>query len=166
MEHARAHGYPVPLVHDVGDDTLLLERIDGPTMQEELERRPWRIGAHMQALSDLHHRLHEIEHPDGGTLLHLDLHPLNVIYGPDGPIVIDWTNAAAGDSALDPALAAVIFLTSGGIPGRVATPLFLRHFDRRAVDRAMPAAIAYRIADPNVLPQEKDRLERLHRRYR
>ena len=166
MEHARAHGYPVPRVDEIGEDTLVLERIDGPTMQEALERRPWTLPRHMHALASLHDRLHEIEHPEGGTLLHLDLHPLNVIYGADGPVVIDWTNASAGDAALDPALTAVIFLTSGGIPGRVATPLFLRHFERAEIDRAMPAAVEYRIADPNVLPHERDRLERLRRRYR
>ena len=165
MEHARARGYPVPLVHDVAEDALVLERIEGPTMQAELEGRPWRLAGHMRTLAELHHRLHEIEHPDGGTLLHLDLHPLNVIYGPAGPVVIDWTNAAGGNAALDPSLVAVIFLTSGGPAGRVATPLFLRHFEREEVEQAMPAAIAYRIADPNVFPHERDRLSRLSRRY-
>ena len=34
--------------------------------------------------------------PDGGDrLLHLDLHPLNVIMSPNGPVVIDWPNARA-----------------------------------------------------------------------
>jgi hypothetical protein len=127
MEHARAHGYPAPRIHEVADDTLVLERIDGPPMQAELERRPWRIAGHVRAFARLHHRLRAIE-----------------------PVVIDWTNAAAGEPALDPALTAVIFRSGGGIPGRVATP----------------DAIAYGLADSLVLPQEKDRLERLRRRYR
>ena len=54
-------------------------------------------------LADLHDRLHEIAGPDwlpgmpdgGDRLLHLDLHPLNVIMSPNGPVVIDWPNAAA-----------------------------------------------------------------------
>jgi tRNA A-37 threonylcarbamoyl transferase component Bud32 len=36
MEHARAHGYPVPAVHEVRADALVLERIEGPTMLEAI----------------------------------------------------------------------------------------------------------------------------------
>ena len=45
-------------------------------------------------LAELHLRLHEIEAPDflppapvggGDKVLHLDLHPLNVMVGPKGP---------------------------------------------------------------------------------
>jgi tRNA A-37 threonylcarbamoyl transferase component Bud32 len=165
MEHARSHGYPVPLVYEVRDDALVLERIDGPLMQEDLERRPWRLARHMRTLAELHHRLHAIKHPDGGTLLHLDLHPANVVLGPAGPVVLDWTNAATGEPALDPALVWVICRTSGVAAARPAARLFVRHFDRAAVERAIPAAIAYRIADPHVFPHERDRLERLRRRY-
>ena len=32
MEHARAHGFPVPRVYEVHADGLVLERIDGPSM--------------------------------------------------------------------------------------------------------------------------------------
>jgi thiamine kinase-like enzyme len=166
MEHARRHGYPVPEVYDVREDGLVLERIEGPTMQEDFERRPWRLGRHMRLLAGLHDRLHELEHPDGGTLLHLDLHSLNVILGPDGPVVIDWTNAAAGDPALDPALVWVIFRTSGvPIASRLAARLFIGHFDPDAVARALPAACRYRLADPNTFPRERVRIERLRRRY-
>ena len=33
--------------------------------------------------------------------LHFDLHPLNVILSPDGPVVIDWTNACRGPAGTD-----------------------------------------------------------------
>lgn len=44
-------------------------------------------------------------------LLHLDLHPLNIVLGDDDEVtaVIDWTNAAAGPAALDRARTASIF---------------------------------------------------------
>src|SRR6266404_1930354 len=159
MEHARARGYPVPRIYEVRDNALVLERIDGPTMQDDVFRHPWRLAAHMRTLAGLHHRLHEIEHPDGGTLLHLDLHTVNVLLGPSGPVVIDWTNAAAGDDpALDPALVSVIFRTSGALPGRLASRLFLRHFNPHEIARALPAACAYRLADPNLYPQERPRV--------
>jgi len=40
MRCAHAHGYPVPRVLDVADDALVLERIDGPTMNGSMRRRP------------------------------------------------------------------------------------------------------------------------------
>jgi tRNA A-37 threonylcarbamoyl transferase component Bud32 len=166
MEHARRHGYPAPEVHEVRGDALVLEKVDGPTIQEDIQVRPWMLARHMRTLAGLHHRLHEIDHPEGGTLLHLDLHSLNVIVGPDGPVVIDWTNAAAGDAALDPALVWVIFRTSGvPVASRLAARLFISHFDREEIAAALEAACLYRLADPNTLPRERVRVERLRRRY-
>jgi hypothetical protein len=43
MRHARANGYPVPRVLEVAADSLVLERIDGPTMLADLWRRPWKL---------------------------------------------------------------------------------------------------------------------------
>jgi tRNA A-37 threonylcarbamoyl transferase component Bud32 len=45
MRTAAAGGVPVPEVLEVHDDALVLERIDGPTMLEEIQRRPWRFMA-------------------------------------------------------------------------------------------------------------------------
>ena len=162
MEHARRHGYPVPEVYESRDDALVLERIDGPTMLADLRRRPWRAAAHMRTLGGLHDALHAIEHPDGGTLLHLDLHPENVLLSPRGPVVIDWTNAAAGDPWLDPALTWVILATSGGRP---LVPFFTRHFERAPLIAALPAACDYRTSDRNVTAAERRQVERLRRRY-
>ena len=57
-----------------------------------------------RVLAALHDRLHQITAPEGlrrpfGTgerIVHLDLHPLNVMLTAGGPVVIDWTNAADG----------------------------------------------------------------------
>src|SRR3954452_22300180 len=94
MELARRHGFPVPAVHDARGRDLVLERIDGPTMLADLARRPWRVHAHAPTLADLHSRLHPIPAPpgrpsllgDGPRLVHADLHPDNVLLGPDGPV--------------------------------------------------------------------------------
>src|SRR6476469_2295274 len=87
MQHARAHGYPVPAARALNETDIVMERLDGPTMLDDLGRRPWRIDRHANTLAALHRRLHEIEAPgwlgapvgDGQSLLHLDLHPDNVM---------------------------------------------------------------------------------------
>ena len=160
MERARAHGYPVPAVLEVREDALVLERISGPTMAGDLLRRPWRIARHAATLATLHARLHEIPF-EGERLLHLDLHPENVLLSPAGPVVIDWTTARAGDPAVDVAMTWVILATSAGLPGRGFAQFFLRHVDRRAARRALPEAGAVRIADPHVTDEERERVRRL-----
>lgn len=47
MEYVRAHGIPVPAVEHVSDDETesVMERVEGPTMFEVLERRPWTLHA-------------------------------------------------------------------------------------------------------------------------
>jgi len=160
MEHARAHGFPVPAVFEVRDDALVLELVDGPTMAADLGRRPWRLARHARTLAELHARLHEIPF-EGERLLHLDLHPENVLLSARGPVVIDWTNARAGDPGLDVALTWVIGASIDNLGARAFTRLFLRHVDRGAARRALPEAVAYRLADPNVTDEERVRVRRL-----
>ena len=160
MEHARAHGFPVPAVFEVRDDALVLELVDGPTMAADLGRRPWRLARHARTLAELHARLHEIPF-EGERLLHLDLHPENVLLSARGPVVIDWTNARAGDPGLDVALTWAIGASIDNRGARAFTRLFLRHVDRGAARRALPEAVAYRLADPNVTDEERVRVRRL-----
>jgi streptomycin 6-kinase len=162
MRHAASRGYPVPAVVEVTDDALILERIEGPTMLADLHRRPWRLPRHAVLLAELHQRLHEIAAPPdlrgagpGDRLLHLDLHPDNVLLSPGGPVVIDWTNARRGDPVLDVALTWVIASTSGGPLGRLFLRWFLPRFDMSCVVRVLPAAAERRIADPNVTDRER-----------
>jgi aminoglycoside phosphotransferase (APT) family kinase protein len=160
MEHARAHGFPVPAVLEVRDDALVLELVAGPTMAADLRRRPWLLARHARMLAELHARLHEIPF-EGERLLHLDLHPENVLLPSGGPVVIDWTNARAGDPGLDVALTWVIGASIDDLGARAFTRLFLRHVDRDAARRALPEAVAYRLADANVTDEERARVRRL-----
>jgi aminoglycoside phosphotransferase (APT) family kinase protein len=171
MRHAAAHDYPVPRVLEVTADALVLERIEGPTMLSDLRRRLWRLPRHAALLAELHRRLHEIAAPpnlpeagSGERLLHLDLHPDNVLLSPSGPVVIDWTNARRGDPALDVALTWVIAATSGGRQGRLFLRWFLPHFDRDAVLAALPEAAERRIADPHVTDREREAVRDLLQR--
>ncbi|MBO4260678.1 phosphotransferase, partial [Streptomyces griseorubiginosus] len=60
-------------------------------------------------LARLLRRLHAVPGWDnGGCVVHLDLHPDNVMLTPDGPRVIDWSNAEEGRPGLDWGMSAII----------------------------------------------------------
>jgi tRNA A-37 threonylcarbamoyl transferase component Bud32 len=171
MGHALRHGYPVPRVLELTPDALVLDRIEGPTMLADLRRRPWTLGSHAFLLAQLHERLHTIAAPPilaavspGDRLLHLDLHPDNVILSPGGPFVIDWTNARRGDPAVDVALTWLIVATMGGPLARPFLHWFLSRFDRADLVRALPAAAGLRLADVNVSDHERRGVRRFTQR--
>ncbi|MCU1452860.1 MAG: hypothetical protein JWN46_1006 [Acidimicrobiales bacterium] len=177
MEHARAHGYPVPAVESTSDDGtgLVMERIDGVSMVDALAKRPWTLARQGRDLAGLLVRLHEISAPDwlrsapvgaGDRLLHLDLHPLNVMVTARGPVVIDWANAARGDPAVDVALSWVL-TACGGIPvGRVQSAilgygrsLLVRRFvgviDAEPARRQLAEVVAWKVQDPHMSGPER-----------
>jgi len=113
MEHVRAHGYPVPRVRteDLGTSRtdLVMERLSGPTMVEALVAGAIDAVEAGTVLAALLRQLHAIPGRRPGTrVLHLDLHPENVLLTPDGPRVIDWGTAEDGDPGLDWGLSAII----------------------------------------------------------
>lgn len=160
MEVARANRFPVPRVHEVLPDALVLQRIEGPLMSAQLGRRPWLLRRHMRTLVELHDRLHAIA-LEGRSIVHFDLHPENVVMSADGPVVIDWTNAHAGDPEADLALTWLILETSAGMPGRVAARAFRSAAGRDRVARGVDAAAAYRLADPHVTDDERAAVRRV-----
>lgn len=171
MRYVRERGYPVPRVFQISGLDLTLERIGGRTMLEELRRRPWRFRSHARTLARLHRELHAIAVPafldgDGDAVLHLDLHPANVMLAPNGPVVIDWANAARGDAALDVAVSAVVLACAPVDPplswlrGRFVRA-FLAEFARAEWRGSLDRAVAYRRADGNVGDKERDRMTNL-----
>lgn len=194
MRHVAAAGYPVPAVYDVNGYDLVMERLDGPDMMADLSRRPWKSRQHARTLAELHNKLHEIAapadcprmtagpadaaqlpgdapSPAGEAVLHMDLHPSNVLLTRRGPVVIDWTNARAGAGGDDVAMSYLIMSTSE-IEG-VRAPLvpvmaslraaFVRFFLAAVRDSPVPhiASVArLRMADPNIRPSEFGRLLR------
>jgi len=182
MSYLAGHGYPAPRVETVRADgsELIMERIDGPTMLQVLSRRPWTVRDNAARLATLHQRLHEIPAPDwlhpfpdgGDGIVHLDLHPLNVIMSPRGPVLIDWTNAARGAGPLDVALTWLLMtaavLTHGrvrAIVDRVFRTMFVRsflaHFDLAPVRTVLPAVAAWKSRDRNIQPGEVAAMQRL-----
>ena len=91
MRHAAAHGYPVPWVYGTEPGAMVLERLYGPTMLASLLAGSMAAAAAGTMLGDLLVRLGSIPAPApaGGSLLHLDLHPDNVVLADGGPVVID-----------------------------------------------------------------------------
>ena len=184
MAYARDHGYPVPAVEELrNDDTeMVMERLDGKSMMTALMHTPWAMARHGAVLAGLHHQLHDIVAPpwlapspltEGDRLVHLDLHPMNVMLTAAGPMVIDWTGAARGNPDTDVALTWVL-IAAGGIPtGRFAAaalsqgrrPLirsFLRHFDNRpAIVDELRTVVEWKVRDPNMSPGENAAMWRL-----
>ncbi|MBW8796341.1 MAG: phosphotransferase [Streptomyces sp.] len=113
MTYVREHGYPAPRVRPTGSRTeLVMERLSGPTMLAALLAGETDAAEGGALLASLLRRLHAVPGRDpadpGARVLHLDLHPDNVMVTPDGPRVIDWSNAEDGPPGLDWGMSAVI----------------------------------------------------------
>ncbi|MBM2617763.1 phosphotransferase [Actinoplanes sp. LDG1-06] len=110
MRHVSGLGYPVPRVFAADGADLVLERLDGPTMATDLLAGNMTLRDGAGVLADLLRRLHELPPlaGGGGTVVHLDLHPENVVMTGRGPVVIDWHNSGDGDADLDTAFTALI----------------------------------------------------------
>ena len=160
MRYVADRGFPVPHIEEVRADgtEIVMERIDGPLMMDAMVRPPSKLGDHLRLLADLHDRLHRIDGPEwlpgmpysGDALLHLDLHPLNVIMSPNGPVVIDWPNARRGDPMADVALTYAL-ISCGRIPlprpvafaiGAIRAPLLRRTFAQRYLGAAFYGRVA------------------------
>ena len=180
MTYLGAAGYPVPAVYDAEGPDLVMERLHGVEMLAALAGKPWRARKYGRMLAGLHDQLHEIEAPaglrtafgDGNRVLHLDLHPGNVMLTSRGPVVIDWSNASVGPPGADVAMAYLIMASSDvdQVPrlirpavGAVRTAL-IRQFRTTVRDDPGPfiAAVAReRMLDRNVRPQEAAKLSQL-----
>ncbi|MGM1062975.1 phosphotransferase [Saccharothrix sp. Mg75] len=173
MRYLRGHGIPVPRVADVSETDLVMEYVPGPRMSQELDARPWRASALGRELAELHHRLDDVRPPDflgagdggGGGLVHLDLHPGNVVMGPEGAVVVDWACAARGDRRVDVAMSWLAIAVAPLRPlKRLARARFLRGFlsgTDAGVRRAMPTAAAIRLARHQRDDDEVDAVRRL-----
>lgn len=159
MRAAAAGGVPVPEVLEVHSDALVLERIEGPTMLQEIERQPWRFLSYGRELGRIHRKV-----LDAG-LIHMDFHPLNIMLAASGPVVIDWSNAGEGDPLADVAFTQVILATSDSdFPrwlervGRMFRRRFVSAYlagvgERPGAEHLAPAA-DLRLLDPHLRERE------------
>jgi aminoglycoside phosphotransferase (APT) family kinase protein len=164
MTYLAGLGFPVPMVYEAHGADLVMERLTGPTMLAALIAGDLAIVEAAAILADLHRRLHELPPRHSADpavrVLHLDLHPGNIVLAPKRPVLIDWSNSAEGLPDLDVALSAVILAqvavdeTLGiGEPAMELLHAFLRRAGGSPVSMLDDAA-AMRRADSALTPYE------------
>jgi tRNA A-37 threonylcarbamoyl transferase component Bud32 len=140
----------IELIEIEGEPGMVMERVDGPTLQEGLSNgnasiaEVARITGELQARllatpviaplprlkGDITKRLERAtsvppdlkdallrllqDLPDADFLCHGDLHGSNVIMSAEGPVVIDWPNAALGHPLADVARTIAVIEAAGG----------------------------------------------------
>jgi aminoglycoside phosphotransferase (APT) family kinase protein len=169
MAYAGQRGVPVPAVYEADGADLVMQRLAGPTLREALLAGETAPIAGAEVLADLHTRLHALparrSRDPAARILHLDLHPANVILSPRGPMLIDWRNATEGPPDVDVALTALIIAevaVGSHVPefAPAARELLAAFLARAGGDplSQLDRALARRSADSNLTPPEKDRL--------
>ncbi|UZN03880.1 phosphotransferase [Cellulomonas sp. S1-8] len=177
LRHVRAHDFPAPDVLDASGSDIVMRRLHGPTLLQALGAGEISIADAAHTLAALHHRLHLVPAPpswavpadhdwpqlDGGpVVVHLDLHPGNVILTESGPGVVDWANARAGTAELDVALTAVLVaevaVDAGGDYSQAARALLAAFLHASDVSplAALDDAAALRSVAPVLLPGERE----------
>jgi aminoglycoside phosphotransferase (APT) family kinase protein len=169
MAYAAGLGFPVPAVYEAHGAEMVLERLDGPTMMQAMAAGDLELRDGAAILADLHRRLHELPPQSPSAtgqycLVHLDLHPENVMMTGRGPVVIDWCNATDGEADLDTALSALIMsqvAIDPAYPYAAAAGEFLDVFlpiapgdPRRLLDEA----VALRAGQSTMTPRDLDLL--------
>ncbi|MER5646774.1 phosphotransferase [Streptosporangium sp. NPDC002524] len=175
MRHARRHGFPAPEIFDADGPDILMERVAGPTLLEEAARVPGRAAEHGGLLAGLLRELSAVRSPGwlqaaagrpGNRLLHLDLHPGNVLVTGDGPRVVDWANAARGAPGADAACTWLILATATVTDPslreerRDLVAAFLDGIDPVAARPHLRAAAERRCAERDLPAGEKDEIDR------
>ncbi|MFE2299065.1 phosphotransferase [Streptomyces sp. NPDC059445] len=168
MQHVRSHGYPVPGVRAATRGDLVMERLSGPTMLEAFGQGLLSAQEAGLTLARLLRKLHAVparlSDDPGVRVLHLDLHPDNVMLTPDGPKVIDWSNAEEGPPGLDWAMSAVILAqvavggeAIGDVAGETLEALLDGNEDQ-VTEAGLVEAGRRRAANPTMSPREVELL--------
>ncbi|MFC8230416.1 phosphotransferase [Streptomyces sp. NPDC057287] len=171
MSYLSASGFPVPRIGPPAGDALrtdlVLQRLTGPTLAEALLAGAVTEDDGAELLARLLRELHAIpprlsQDPED-RILHLDLHPENVVLAPEGAMVIDWLTASEGPPALDRAMTSLIlaqvaldpsFPAGAQVRGLLATLLSRFADDGGVPAAALARATVLRAADPGLTAHE------------
>jgi aminoglycoside phosphotransferase (APT) family kinase protein len=158
----------VPAVFSVDGRDMVMERIHGPTMSQALGEQRLRLDEAAEVMAELHRLLHAVPSRTSDPaerILHMDIHPGNVMMGPDGPVLIDWCNVRDGPPDLDVAMSALILselVAAGTDPRapfvRALVTSFLAAADGDPVSHLVDA-VPIRGSDPLLAPEEVARLD-------
>jgi tRNA A-37 threonylcarbamoyl transferase component Bud32 len=171
MAYAGRRGFAVPAVYEADGPDLVMERLTGPTLLRSLLDGATSATVAAGLLADLHTRLHALparrSNDPAVRIIHLDLHPDNVILSGRGPMLIDWRNADEGPPDLDVALTALILAeVAAGSHHPAFAPTARRLLDAFLAAAGsdplsqLDQALAFRSADSNLRVEEKARLAR------
>jgi thiamine kinase-like enzyme len=157
-----------------------MQWLDGPTMLADLGKHPNRLMRYAGMLAGLHNAVHAVAGPPwassfippGDCLVHVDLHPDNVLLTADGPMIIDWSRSGNGNAADDVAIAWLVISTSNPhgsryeralakVGQRMFGALFLRGVDARPSGTDIAGAIDRRLQYAILEQQERVRMQRL-----
>lgn len=168
-------GFPAPKLKErLSPSSLVMERIDGPTMLEDLVSRPWTLARHAKNLARLHRALGKVSAPpewdrvsEGDSIVHLNLHPATIRINSGRPVVLNWNRSACGCPAFDAAVTYVILRTSEsdnrglgrlliiGVRKRFAK-IFIKEFGAGEVLTHVREAAELRLLDANLSPGERE----------
>ncbi|MFH8608007.1 phosphotransferase [Streptomyces sp. NPDC018029] len=169
MAYLWEQGYPVPRIRADGargTSDLVMRRLTGLTLAEAAMAgavSPAEAGA---MIGTLLRRLHALPARSPGAppehrVLHLDLHPENVLLTPDGPVVIDWATAEEGPPGLDRAMSALILAEVAVAPGPASTncrTALAALLTETGAEDYLTEAWGRRAGNPTLGPEEVDRL--------
>lgn len=183
IRHLNALGFPTTRIIEVAGTDLILERLHGPNLLQALDAGEVTMSDGVRILLDLHTALHllppppraqmgagEATRPSGlvvprpkVSMLHLDLHPGNVLLTAAGPRLIDWESARLGPAGVDLATTALVFaeVVVDGNEYAAASHRMLRHFTEEAgrdLGPYLAEAVAVRGTYTNVDPAERELL--------
>ena len=175
LETVGSAGFPAPeLSERLTPSSIVIERIDGPTMLEDLTSRPWTLNRHAKNLARLHKALGSIGAPsswegvsEGESVVHLDLHPGNIKMSNGTPVVLNWGRSARGSSSFDAAVTYVILRTAESRNNRLARLLisslrkrfanvFIKEFGVTEVLSHVREAAELRLLDTNLSVAERE----------
>ncbi|MFD9287241.1 phosphotransferase [Streptomyces sp. NPDC060030] len=152
MSYLAASGFPVPRIGPPAEGALptdlVVRRLTGPTLAEALLAGTVgeEEGADLLArlLRELHAIPSRLSQDPEDRILHLGLHPENVILASEGATVIDWLTTREGPPALDRAMTSLILAQVSLDPASTAG-------DRV---RGLLAALLTRFADDGGVPAD------------
>lgn len=146
MVHLKQHGFPTPTLFEVRQDTLIMERLHGPTLLQSLIAQETSLAQAVAIIVHLHEVLHGLQLCDGSPsgdadrILHMDIHPGSIVLTPDGPYLVDWEDSRVGPPELDLAATALVFAMIASEPGdlQLSSASMFRKFSRAVGTNYVP----------------------------